>query len=106
MTTITTNPIAQLNDNFRKAPPNRDWFLTPGAKDRAVELLEAIAKFDDWGESNDPWKEHDFGSIEIENQKYFWKIDYFDLDREFGSEDPSNPSITCRVMTIMHCSEY
>jgi Protein of unknown function (DUF3768) len=70
----TTNAIALLNDQLRKAPPNQDWIITPGAKDEAVYLLDAIAKFDDWGESNDPWKEHDFGSIDCKGRDTSGKL--------------------------------
>jgi Protein of unknown function (DUF3768) len=106
MKSTTTNRITELNDKFRKSPPNLDWFITRGARNHSIKLLDAIAKFDDWGESNDPWKEHDFGCIAIKGERYFWKIDYFDPDLEYGSEDPSDPELTRRVMTIMHSSEY
>jgi len=31
---------------------------------------------------------------------------YYDLNLEYGSEDPANASITARVVTIMLASEY
>jgi hypothetical protein len=106
MKTKTKNPIAELNDKFRKSPPNRDWKFTQGARENVLELIKAIATFDTFTEDNDPYREHDFGSIEIQGEKYFWKIDYHDPDLEYGSEDPSDPELTRRVMTIMHSSEY
>jgi hypothetical protein len=106
MEATTTNPIAELNDQFRKAAPNQDWRFTRGAIDLKAELERAIAAFNDFNEGNDPYKEHDFGAVAIADDKYFWKIDYYDLDLKWGSEDPSDPKVTRRFMTVMHCSEY
>ena len=55
---------------------------------------------------NDPHGEHDFGSFEIAGQKFFWKLDYFDAEMKYGSEDPADPSKTTRVLTITFASEY
>lgn len=106
MKTINTNLITELNDKFRKSPPNRDWKFTQGARENVLELIKAIASFDTFTKDNDLYKEHDFGSIEIQGEKYFWKIDYFNPDLEYGSEDPNDPELTRRVITIMHSSEY
>ncbi|HEX3871384.1 MAG TPA: DUF3768 domain-containing protein [Pirellulales bacterium] len=35
-----------------------------------------------------------------------FKIDYYDRDMEFGSEDPADPQKTTRVMTILRADEY
>jgi hypothetical protein len=55
---------------------------------------------------NDPHREHDFGNFEVAGWKFFWKIDYYDANVEFGSEDPADPKITTRVLTIMLATEY
>ena len=54
---------------------------------------------------NDPHGEHDFGSIELLGSKFFWKIDYYDKSLQAGSEDPSDPAMTTRVLTIMRADE-
>jgi hypothetical protein len=54
----------------------------------------------------DPYGEHDFGNFEVAGQKFFFKIDYYDPNLEFGSEDPGDPQKTTRVLTIMLAEEY
>ena len=41
-----------------------------------------------------------------ERERVFWKLDYYDRDLRFGSEDPANPAVTRRVLTIMLAQEY
>lgn len=69
-------------------------------------IREKIQTFDDFTEDNDPHGEHDFGKVEYNGHKVFWKIDYYDLDFNEGSVDPSDPKNTGRVMTIMLAEEY
>jgi hypothetical protein len=62
-----------------------------------AKALELVAKFDQFSEDNDPHAEHDFGSFELVNRVFLWKIDYYDPQWEFGSEDPSDPERTIRA---------
>ena len=47
-------------------------------------------------ERNDPYGEHDFGSFEFCGETIFWKFEYYDLDFQMQSLDPSDPTITAR----------
>jgi hypothetical protein len=69
-------------------------------------VLIQVQRFADFNADNDPHGEHDFGSFEIAGEKFFWKIDYYDSDMTFGSEDPADPEKTRRVLTIMLAEEY
>lgn len=81
------------------------------------DILTLVRYFKDFNSGNDPHDEHDFGTIEIESEsgqfckkknkwyeKFFFKIDYYDLKLEFGADPSSEPCK--RVLTIMKASEY
>lgn len=111
-----TKEIQLLNDRLRKDPlgfpeKSRVCVATRGiidslSEDEKYELCERVKQFDDFTEDNDPYGEHDFGAITIKKVKYFWKIDYYNLDMSAGSEDPSDIDKTCRVLTLMRADEY
>ena len=71
-----------------------------------MRIMAAIQSFEDFHPEDDPYGEHDFGAVEIDGTKVFWKIDYYDLAFEMHSEDSANPDVTNRVMTIMLAEEY
>lgn len=102
--------IARLNDAFRVTLVGGRVVMTRGVaaitKSQLVAVLNAVRSFTAFTEDNDPHGEHDLGSVEIDGQTYFWKIDYYDPTLEYGSENPADPSVTTRVLTIMLSSEY
>lgn len=105
-----TDKIRVLNDRFRQTfvggvivTTNAVANLHPILKAR---VLDEIRTFDDFDEGNDPHAEHDFGTISIEVAKFFWKIDLYDRSMEMASPNGADPSVTKRVLTIMHSSEY
>lgn len=71
-----------------------------------ARIVKTIAVYDDFCHANDPYEEHDFGSFEADGQMIFFKIDYFDKTLEMYSPDPSDPTVTERVITIMLAEEY
>ncbi len=99
--------IRQLND--RRFTGGR-ILLTAGVDglepESKIALLTAVQQFDSFNGENDPYNEHDFGAVEIDRTCFFWKIDYYDADLHFGSPDPADEAVTCRVMTIMAADEY
>ena len=56
--------------------------------------------------AEDAHGERDFGKITFRGRDIYFKIDYFDLSLEYGSEDPADASQTTRVLTIMLSEEY
>ncbi len=106
-----TQTIRRLNDELRKGrAPNGKIIITSGVQSlgavAVARLVQAIAAFDQFNGDNDPHNENDFGAIDFSGNRVFWKIDYYDQSLEYGSEDPANPDITTRVMTIMLAEEY
>lgn len=102
--------IAALNDEFRKSFVGGEVYITAGLNELGPEfvfhVVDAVKQFDAFTVDNDPHQEHDFGSLRIGLHRLFWKIDYYDLTMQFGSEDPSNSKITSRVLTVMLADEY
>ena len=108
---LFSNPrerIAFLNDEARQDLSN--YHLTEGVrandKEDLMLLLDEVKNFNDFTEDNDPYGEHDFGSIQFKGEKYFFKIDYYDEELINGSSNPADPSITRRVITVMLAEEY
>src|SRR5260370_13118730 len=94
----------------RNVAPGERVMLTAGVdalpSDVKAMVIRRVATFSEFTPDNDPHKEHDFGSFTLAGRQFFWKIDAYDADMRFGSEDPAHPSKTTRVLTIMHAEEY
>jgi len=107
---VRSEAIQRLNDELRRTFVGGKIMMTAGINalpdDAKAKVLSAVRSFNDFSEDNDPHKEHDFGSIEVDGEKCFWKIDYYDKSMEYGSENPADPAVTTRVLTIMLASEY
>ena len=107
-----TAKIRTLNDEFRRslAAHKGRVVMTQGVAELSeleqIAIMQKTRLFDDFTEVNDPYGEHDFGSFECNGHKVFFKMDYYDKNLEFGSEDPSDPEQTTRVLTVMLANEY
>ena len=122
-----TARIARLNDLARSAMGVACTALaTVGFRSLSTSdqsrVRELVETFDAFDEDNDPHGERDFGAIyqlgdgrwtterprllDDERERVFWKLDYYDRDLRFGSEDAANPAVTRRVLTIMLADEY
>jgi len=102
--------IKKLNDSFRTSFRGGKTFITSGVASmpdqEREQLIEKVRTFKNFNEKNDPYGEHDFGSIKQCGVLYCWKIDYYNAEMTKGSENPADPKVTTRVLTIMEAREY
>ena len=112
-----TKRIAALNDQCRQCLMMPVFgtrpckvFMTQGIAalppEDQIIIAAKVRDYEDFSEDNDPYGERDFGAFEHKGNKIFWKIDYHDPDTHMGSEDPTDPEKTTRVLTILLASEY
>jgi hypothetical protein len=107
---VNVTTIRELNDQFRQSLRGGMLVMTAGVialgAERQLKILNAVATFDGFDEDNDPYGEHDFGALENQGDRLFFKIDYYDQALLAHSPDPADPSATKRLLTIMLASEY
>jgi len=108
--TTKTEAIRALNDELRQNLSTGTALMTAGVAALGAEtvarIVKTIAVYDDFCHANDPYEEHDFGSFEADGHTILFKIDYLDKALTAHSPDPSDPSVTERVITIMLADEY
>ena len=102
--------IRALNDHARQTFTGCRVVITPGVAelDEAViaRILAHVRCYDQFTAANDPYHEHDFGAFHCDHAQVFWQISYYDLDYSMHSPDPSDPTVTARVLTVMLAEEY
>ena len=101
----TSAKIAAKNDVHRHSMEG--CTVTKGIAAMGEEVNKIFVKvrdFTDFTEDNDPYGEHDFGSLKVADHKVFWKIDYYDSNLKNWC-DPLSPKCR-RVVTIMLAEEY
>lgn len=117
-----SSTIARLNDEFRRVAV--DAALGEASVDQVpgrlvitrgvaalpladqVALLLKVRLFEAFSEAIDPYGEHDFGIVKLHGDSFYWKIDCYDRNLDYGSEDPADPEQTTRVMTLLCAHEY
>jgi len=116
---IDATLVAAQNDQLRKAlclgetnypivPGRLVWTASIAARegDFFNKVRKAIGEFETFEPENDPDEFHDFGAVEVEGETVWFKIDHYDADYKYGSEDPSDLKRTRRVLTILLPSDW
>lgn len=102
--------IRELNDSFRQTFAGGRVVVTEGvdglSPEIKAEVLQQVRHHGHFDGDNDPHGEHDYGNFQIAGERFFFKIDYYNLEMEGGSEDPADPAKTARVLTVMKAEEY
>lgn len=110
MTEPQIERVRLLNDQLRRTGAGGQVLITRGVQalgpDRLAAVVQAVRVFDDFNANNDPYGEHDFAVLRVEGVEVIFKVDYYDLDMDSMSPDPSDPAVTRRVMTILLPAEY
>ena len=105
-----TDKIRQLNDACRASFIGCQIVLTLGIRMKSekevAEILERVRTFKDFTPANNPYSENDSASFDYKGERIIWKIDYYDKNYRYMSENPADPTITNRLLTIMTASEY
>ena len=102
--------IAKLNDELRRTFQGGKIMMTASVNalpdNTKANLLGAVRSFSDFNEANDPHGEHDCAMFDVDGHGCMFKIDYYDKALQYGSDDPADPNVTTRVLTIMLASDY
>ncbi|AVM74549.1 DUF3768 domain-containing protein [Magnetospirillum gryphiswaldense] len=105
-----TERIAALNDQLRRDHRYGKVVITRGIQalgHQAIqEVLAAVAAFAEFTPENDPYAEHDCALMTVGGHRVIWKVDCYDTDLNFASDDPADPAVTIRVLTIMLSDEW
>lgn len=108
--TRRANEIARLNDHLRRTLTGGKVVITPGIAALAPEIVQAILtavqESQAFTPANDPWDEHDCAVLTVQGTRILWKIDCYDHSMNYASPDPTDPSATTRVLTVMLPEEY
>ena len=101
--TVFTRALADILVGEDSDPGTRQLNLMMGQ--RALRRLINETPIDP---GNDPHGERDFGVVEHQGHKIFWKVDVYANDGTFawGSEVPWDAQQSFRVVTVMLASDW
>lgn len=92
--------IAELNDKFRandaKLPADGNHVIEQMDEEWRTAVMQAIRNLDSVDDA-----EHDFGAVNVNGKSLYWKIDYYDTELEYSSDEPCDDVLTERVLTII-----
>ena len=99
--------VRLLNDNFRTTFIGGQVLLSYGVSELPIDIkaraLLTVKTFKDFTSGNDPYGEHDFGSFELADDTFYWKIDLYE---EPDVKSANGERVVTRVLTIMLAEEY
>ncbi len=105
-----TARIRALNDQLRQTGTGGRTMLTADVAalppKTVAAIVLAVQGFDRFSPDNDPYGEHDFGTLDAAGHRVIFKVDYYDQSLTLHSDDATDPAVTARVLTIMLASEY
>lgn len=104
-----TARVRALNDALRQSGTGGRMLMTAGVaalpRDEQLGIVAAVMSFETSDPGDDPYGEHDFGALRIGVHHVMFKVDYYDRSGRVHSPDPSDPAVTCRVLTVMLAEE-
>jgi hypothetical protein len=110
MPDVDAAKIRALNDHARQSFTGCRVVITAGIAglgEAAIDgILAKVRAYRSFTPDNDPYGEHNFGAFYWGEAQVFWKWDYLDLDLSMHSPDPTDTTVTARVLTVMLAEEY
>ncbi len=77
---VDVSRIRDLNDQLWRSLTGGMLVMTRGiialGAKRQMAILSAVAAFDAFDPGNDPYGEHHFGALTVDNTRNFFKVDY------------------------------
>ena len=98
------NPLAIENDKIRTTLSGGEIYLTRTVESHAnrASILNAVKSFNSFSAGNDPYQEHDFGTVEVDGETFYFKFEY--CHRDFQVTHEYNP--LTHILLIGRMDDY